>query len=406
MRSDRGLSSGARRDGVWPRIYRPTRGYRLFLGGLGVLALAGGVAAAVGILHDPKAPAALGVGIGGGFALLGAFLVASVIRERVALFEDGTVEFTELFRGRTRLRPAEIAGLRSLSHQGVTYAFFHFREQARKPFKVGLICERDEHFDRWLAAFPDLDSVERAAAEEAILNDAALGDDPAAREAALARARLLTRLLSGAAWAAVAWGWFRPRPYEAAIATLAAIPALAVALLFAKRGVVGVDERRNDPRPSVLVPILMPGLVLTLRGLLDFHVVDARALLAWAAPLALALTGLLVAGDAQLRRRWFMPPLAFLFAAPLAWGAVAEANVLLDASPPQRHRVAVTGKHVSSGKVTTWKVTLAPFGSVETAEDADLRRADYDAIRVGDELCVALHAGRLGARWLDVRRCD
>jgi hypothetical protein len=100
-----------------------------------------------------------------------------------------------------------------------------------------------------------------------------------------------------------------------------------------------------------------------------------------------------------------MPPLALLFAAPLAWGGVAEANVLLDGSPPQRHRVAVTGKRVSSGKVTTWKVRLAPFGEVERAVDADVGRTDYDAIRVGDEVCVALHAGRLGARWLDVRRC-
>lgn len=405
MRSDRGFAPGARRDGVWPRVYRPTRGYRLFLGGLGVLALAGGVAAAVAILRDPKAPAALGIGVGGGFALLGVFLIASVVRERVALFEDGTVEFTELFRGRTRLRPADLAGLRSLSHQGVTYVFFHFREQARKPFKVGLICERDDHFERWLAAIPDLDAVERAAAVESIRSDPALGGDPAEREGALARARLLTRLLAGAAWAAVAWGWFRPRPYEAAIATLALIPVLAVALLFAKRGIVGVDERRNDPRPSVIVPILMPGLVLTLRAVLDFHVVDGGALLVRALPLALALTALLLAGDAQLRRKLF-PVLALFMVAPLAWGAVAQANVLLDASPPQRHRVAVTGKHVSSGKVTTWKVTLAPFGAVASAEDADVRRADYDAIEVGGEACVTLHAGRLGARWLTAQRCE
>lgn len=405
MRSDRGWTP-ARREGSWPRIYRPTRGYRLFLGGLGLLALAGGVAVAVAVLRDPKAPPAMAFAIGGGFALLGAFLIASLVRERVALFEDGSLEFSELFRGRTRLRPAEIAGLRTLSHQGVTYAFFHFRDQARKPFKVGLICERDEHFDRWLAALPDLDATERAAAEEAILTDPALGGDPAERERALARARLLARLLSGAAWAAVAWGWFRPRPYAAVVATLAVIPVLALALLFAKRGLVGVDERRTDPRPSVLVPFLLPGLVLMLRAMLDFHVVDDGVLLARAAPLALALAPLLLVGDPELRRRWFMLPLALLMAAPLAWGAVAQANVLLDEAPPRRHRVRVTEKHVSSGKVTTWKVTLAPFGSVSSEEDCDVRRTDYDAIEVGGDACVALRPGRLGARWLTVRRCE
>lgn len=405
MRTDRGWTP-PRREGVWPRIYRPTRGYRLSLGGLGLLALAGGVAAAWAILHDPKAPPAMALAIGGGFALLGAFLIASLARERVALHEDGTVEFSELFRGRTRLRPAEIAGLRTLRHQGVTYVFFHFRDQARKTFKAGLICERDEHFDRWLAAFPDLDATERAAAEAEILTDPALGGDPAQRERGLAQARLLARILQGGAWVAVAWAWFRPRPYAAVMATLAVIPLLAIGLLFAKRGLVGVDERKTDPRPSVLVPFLMPGIALMLRAMLDVHVVDDPVLLAWAAPIALALAGLLLVGDPQLRRRWFMPLLALLFAAPLAWGAVAQANVLLDEAAPQRHRVPVTGKHVSSGKVTTWKVKLAPFGPVSSAEDCEVRRSDYDAIEVGGEACVALRPGRLGARWLTVRRCD
>lgn len=406
MRSDRGLAGSVRREGVWPRVYLPTRGYRIFLGGLGALAIAGGIAAAVAILRDPKAPAALGVGIGGAFALVGLFLIGALARERIALFEDGTVEVTELLRGRTRLRPAEIAGLRSLSHQGVTYVFFHFRDQARKPFKVGLICERDEHFDRWLAAFPDLDVVERAAAEATLRGDPSLGGDPAERERALARARTLARGLSAAAWAAVAWGWFRPRPYVAAIATLAAIPVLAIGLLLAKRGLVGVDERKTDPRPSVLVPILMPGLTLMLRALLDFHVLDWQVLLGWTAPVCLALWALLLAGDRQLRQSRFVPLLALLFTAPLAWGAVAEANVLLDAAPPQRHRARVTGRHVSSGKVTTRKVKLEPFGPVASAEDVDVRRADYDALRVGDEACVTLHPGRLGARWLTARRCE
>ena len=186
----------------------------------------------------------------------------------------------------------------------------------------------------------------------------------------------------------------------------AAIPVLGIALLLAKRGLVGVDQRKGDPRPSVIIPILMPGLTLAMRALLDIHVVDVRVLLARGAPVALVVTMLLLAGDAQLRKHWYAPLLALFIAAPLAWGGVAEANVLLDVSPPALHRPRVTGKHVSSGKVTTYKVKLAPFGDVPGGEDCTVRRADYEAIEVGGEVCVALHAGWLGARWLAVTSCE
>jgi len=407
MRSDRGAVFGAaRRDGVWPRVYRPTRGYRLFLGALGAVAIAGGLAAAGLSLRDAGGPFWIGVAIGVAFVLLGLFLFAALGAERVRLFEDGTVEFSELGRGQTRLRPAEISGVRLLENQGIQYLFFHFRAQDRKPFRVGLICERDEHFDRWLAAFPDLDAVEREAAEARLLDDPALGRVPSERLRAISRARLLARGLSVVAWVTAGVAWLRPRPYAPLMAALAVIPAISIALLLASRGALSVDEQKSDPRPSVLVPIMIPGFALMLRAMLDFTLLDERPLLLLSAPVALALAGLLLVGDRQLRTRWFMAPLAFLFVAPLAWGALAEGNVLLDRSPAERFRARVVEKQISSDKTRSPELKLAAFGPVAAGEVVRVSRRDYEATTIGDEVCATVRAGRIGVRWLIVERCE
>ncbi|GEJ57532.1 hypothetical protein [Anaeromyxobacter diazotrophicus] len=397
--------STERRDGVWPRVYRPSRGHRLLLGGLGALMLGAGVVCVGVALARGADDAVVMSAVAAGFALLGGFLVAAVRAERVVLFEDA-IEFVELGRGRRRLRRDDIAGLRTVALQyGQQQLVFERRGAARKPVKVGFICERDEVLDAWLAALPDLDLADRLRAEAELLGAPALGRTEEERAGSLARARTIARAVTGLAIGAAAWGWLRPRPYPLAIAVLAAIPPVAVALLVAGRGRYSAEGRRNDVRPGLALPLILPGAVLALRALLDFHVLDHRPLLVWAGCATLLMAALVLVGEPSLRRRWPAALLLALLVGAHPWGALAEANVLLDGGEAQRFEATVVDKHVVSGKHTSYDLRLTPWGPVREEDTVEVDRALYEGTEVGDEVCVALKPGALGVRWFVVARC-
>lgn len=395
----------ARPGAPWPRVYRPKLGYRLFLGALGLLALGGAIAVAALFPRGPRGEVATALVIASLLALIGAFLLWALAREQVLLYEDA-IEFVELGRGRRRLRRDEIAGRRVVPLQyGQQALVLELRGLGRKPFKTSMICERDEVLDSWLAAIPDLDALDRRRAEAELLQAPGLGATEAERRNALARARRIAR---GATWGSagvVAWGWFAPRPYGAAIAALALVPAAALALLLVHRGRYTIERRRNDARPGLEVPVLLPGLVLMLRSMLDFHVVDFRPLLVATAAGTLLLVALVSAGDPALRRRWYLLPVMALLLTAYPYGGLAEANALLDRSEPEVFQVRVIGKRISSGKHTSYDLRLAPWGPYDAPEEVDVGRARYQRIAVGDSVCVLLSRGALGARWYQVDEC-
>lgn len=404
MRSDRNLGTLARRDGVWPRTYRLARRWRLLNQGLGALGLAAAVAACAaalgGVVPRPVLLLALGLGA------LGAYLVASARVERLLLHADG-VEVVALGRAPRRLRNDQIAGRRTIPLQyGMEKLVLERRERGAKPLSVNFLFERDAALDAWLASVPDLDAADRAGAEAALLASAELGADEEGRRAALARSHRIAKVLKGVAVVAAGWGLLLPRPYPIAIAVLAAIPLATLALVLTGGGRYAVEERRNEVRPGVGVPIFGPGVVLMLRALLDYQMVDVARVLGWTAVGAVALTALLLRGDAALRRRWYVPALILALVAPYPWGALNAADVLLDRTPAEVHEVPVLHKHVSSGKHTSYDLRLPPWGPVAEAQEVDVGQELYGEVEVGDVVCAHLRPGALGARWYVVDLCD
>jgi hypothetical protein len=392
-----------RREGVWPRVYRLRRGQRLAFGGLAALAIVGGLLGAGAILLGrTDAPPALAL-VPLAFVALGAYLAAAVRVGRVLLHEDA-LELVELGKGRRRLRRDEIAGWRLVPLQyGQAQLVLELRG-GKKTVKAQWAHESDAVLEAWFAGLPDLDALERARAEAELLRSPALGGDEAERARALGRARIVARVLNGVSIAAGAWGWLLPRPYVAAVATLAALPLVGVALLLGGRGRYSFDAGRTDPRPSIAFVVMGPGIVLGLRALLDLNVLDHAPLLPGAAIGGLALVAAVAVGEPKARKAWLLALLLPLLGY-YPWGGLTLANALLDRGEAEVFRVVVRGKHVSSGKHTSYELRLDPWGPVAEQKGVDVGRALYRSVEVGDTVCVSLRPGALGARWFVVGRC-
>lgn len=401
--------SGDIDDGIWPRVYRPSRGQRLLnqVFGAVLLAIGLGILGAALFWRPERATPVLSVIlalVGLGFALGGAYCIAWIRGKRVVLFEDA-IELVDVGCGRRRLRRDEIRGLRITPMQhGFELFAFELREPGRKPVKTYLYGERDAVLDDWLAAIPDLDALDRERAEAELLRQPEVGQTEEERRRALARARRVARAATIVTVGLLGWALFNPRPYEVVMATLAAIPLATMALLLAGRGLYAISDDRSEIRPSLMVPLFGPGLLLTIRAYFDLDVIDRAPPLVWTALVALALTALVMAGEPSLRRRWYAPLGVLLFLAALPWGAIQMANALLDRCEPEVLPVAVLDKRINSGKGARYNLRLAPWGPQQVGEvtvDSDL----YGAVEVGDAVCVAVWPGALGVRWFQVGAC-
>jgi hypothetical protein len=63
------------------------------------------------------------------------------------------------------------------------------------------------------------------------------------------------------------------------------------------------------------------------------------------------------------------------------------------------------GKNVSRGKTTTYYLDLAPWSADITKDHVSVPRSFYEAVQRGDTVCVRVHPGKFGLRWMQVSGC-
>jgi hypothetical protein len=164
----------------------------------------------------------------------------------------------------------------------------------RPPLKISYTTERYAEIKTWLASyFPNLDELERAAAEAAALADTGLGSSPGARSTALARARRTAKALNLAGALVAAWLFLYPHPYQLAVAAGLLLPLLGAGLLWRHAGALQLEEQPNRAYPSVMLALALPSLGLILRVLFDVELVSTAAMWPVAGLVSLGLAGLL-----------------------------------------------------------------------------------------------------------------
>ena len=392
---------------LYPATYRVSTGYAGFFYFLGGIAIAAGSLGtwyfATGHEMTSARQAVIMAGLCFLFVLLGIFLIASIFRSTVTLRADAIV-VQGMFSSRTLLR-SEIAGRRILPTQYVRTLVLIPRSSHHKNLKLALALRTDAAFDAWFADIPDFDAKEVAESQADLNADPDLGFHSEDRKQRVAHAKQTAKVLNVIAWIALLWGFVAPRPYLLVISVLAALPIVSVVLLVRSRGIYQIEGRRNDARPSLAVPFIFPGMVLVARTLQDIHLLEWTSILVAAIVCALLLLLVVSACDRAIRKRPWTAVVILVFGAFYGWGLIAQANALLDTSPARVFQVAVTGKHMSSGKTTTYYLRLEPWGPKTTSEDVTVPSPLYHYADVGVTVCVDLYPGALRIPWYEVDRC-
>lgn len=321
------------------------------------------------------------------------------------ILDADAIELRGPFSAR-RLARSEIAGRRTLRSQYGTSVQIWPKAPGARPlrFSPGAI-NPDTHFDAWMRSLPDLDQQDREQAEAQVAADPELGSSREERLEHLAAGRRTAGMLSAAGIAAAAWLYIYPKPYDLAVLLAALVPWAAILVAARSHGLYRLDSRRNDVRPNIAAPVLLPSIALALRAWQDIGVLDPSPAIAWIAALGVpfAFTAWRVGGGASLPAGL----LALVLGACYASGVVLLGNALLDRAGGERYRVQVLSQHVTHGSRSgpSYHLRLAPWGPRAAPEDVRVGRALYQLAATRRVVCVQQRPGALQLRWYLVRAC-
>jgi hypothetical protein len=390
----------------FPREYRiggSGRRFMMGVGGFAFLALLAGIAYFL-VADDELGNRVAAMALGGFFALLGAPVLASVVRSRVTLYDDA-IESRGIFVVR-RMARADIAGRRRLPQQyGPPVIQLIAQHSGQRSLKLTQYLETDAAFDSWMAGIPDRDADEARASLDALLDDAEIPGSKTEKLQGLARARRTAGGLATTSLAVGAWVWVYPHPYDLALACAAVFPWIVVGVAARGGRLYRLNPSRNEAGADLSAPLLLPGGALAIRALLDSNVLDWERMLI----LTLVVTVLCVLAMwllvRELRAKASSTFLLGVLMAAYAYGGATLANVELDSGKPEVFETPVLGSHTSSGKSTTYYLNLGAWGPRTEAEDVAVSRDYFDAAVGRKTVCVYLFRGALSVRWFEVWDC-
>jgi hypothetical protein len=279
------------------------------------------------------------------------------------------------------------------------------RDDSQKKLKILLFMTLDAAFYDWLEGIPDLDEEDRRQSLAEIEENLGPGENESARANLLAQGKRTAAGLAIAAGILGVWSFFAPRPPGLVIFVFGILPLISLALMIRSKGLYQFDDYRNDARPSLALPIMIPSFVLLLRSLLGFDLLSVRSLVVASVMIALVLFSLSLRSDRSLRKRSWVVILPLIFWFAYAYGALSQVNALADHSAAQTFPVTVLSQRVSGGRSTTWYLGIDAWGPVSAPSEVSVSSSLYRSVKLGDSVCVHLHPGALKSPWYYVSHC-
>lgn len=379
------------------RIFTAKARDRWGMTGIGAVCLLG--AGAVPFFLEPNQSPLLMAGIcvamGLVFLFIGEFVLA---RRRLVLSHDGA-EFRTLLGTRT-LAASAIKGFRRGGGDKHPTLVLIPRESATKKLSLPLSLDHNGGMQAWAAAhFPDLDAIEMQTDLEAILADDEFGFTVEERQAFLNRQQLLFKILSGAAFGVALWAWMFPRPYEVVMAAQVVVALFALAGGALGRGLMTLWPT-SKAHPTASIGLMMPGLILLGRGVLDFDVVSWQSAIPPIAAGSALWVFLMVMSFKDARKSLVSMGVAATLGLLLGAGSALQWNVLADKGESVILETLVVDKRESHGKHDTYTLVLAPWKEGEKAVvEYTSEKELYDAVEAGQPVWVWTEPGALRIPW-------
>jgi hypothetical protein len=373
---------------------------RFFFAFLGGSVAAGGFLLASEAISEPGGAVIAAIVLS--LPILGLYVLAWALRSRLVI--DGTrIEVRGALKERT-VDLSEIEGFRMISAQNGTYTQICLKE-GRGKIAVSQSFNTDDNYRAWFQQLADLDARDCDKLLEEISHDAELGSTPEERMGALKQAEIRNYIAMAVALAAAIGMNVGPNAHRLPVAVILALVPVAVLMMMQGSPLLyALFKKKSDPRADAAFVLIISGFGLAFSAA-DIEFISMKPLFPLMIPVALIYIATLY-GPARKSNALLSVFLGVLFVSlPYSFGIAVVANCLADSAKPSTYIVPVTGKHATSGKSTTYYLELAPWGPVEKPNNLSVSSSFYGGTQPGDQICLALHPGRLHAPWYQLADC-
>jgi hypothetical protein len=340
------------------------------------------------------------VGVASGLAMLGfaGVPLAMALKFATVLYAD-RIERRGPFGARA-MRKIDIAGYRIIPGRNAPpYMRLTPRQAGVHALNVYRFAP-DAAFDDWFKEIPDLAVADRAELEA----NPVLGPTPEARKVQLRRLYAISYGYMGLASVVAVWTMIWPQPYAPLIWIDVFLPLVGLgAVVWSRGGIMLIALGRTEP-PQVFPGIMLAGLALVIRAM-DRPIVDIRPALIGAACIGIAMAALPLLPT--FGRKSIAGVLGGLvLGAIYGYGAIVTLDRVADRSPPHLHLGVVHDRYTSGSRSIAYNIAVQPYGHPEAKTIAFvISHTAYDAVRLGEKVCVGSHRGALGIPWFELSSC-
>ena len=331
-------------------------------------------------------------------------LVLLYTQRSLIVLDESQVQVRTLLQDRT-VPLSEVEGIRTFRSRYSTYKVICVKG-SRRPLQFTNFAV-DDAFRAWLQGLPDLDLRDRDDVLQQIAADQELGSTPEERLQALSRAKQINIgacVVAAAAACGYVFGGEAWRPW--CYAALLLGPVAALSLLYRSPVLYTMFKRKSDPRVDTSALLLISGMGLLFRSM-SINFVSNSEILRYTAVVFVVFVFAFYRPAAKSKQVAGALLAVLFFGGFYAWGAVVGLDTMKDAAPVQTYIVTVTGKHYSSGRSTTYYLSLAQWGPFPgPVPSMEVSGSLYRSVRAGDQICVALHAGMIHAAWYEPVDCQ
>jgi hypothetical protein len=346
--------------------------------------------------------------IGIGLVVLGLYLYFELKASKIIISDNG-IKRVGYFNSR-ELLINDIKGYDTTQGKRITIRPVDKSNKAIVLSDYTYFSDHREILEWILANCKDLDAEQERIGIEEIQNDDSYGYSGEERLAELKKLKRFCSYFNYGSIGLCFWLFIHPAPYDYVVLAGTIWPLVVMLVFYLKRDVVTLnssEDKKQAVYPSLTTALILPPLALLIRVLADFKLMHLTDMLLPAftviAVLGAAFFGIIMNSKEKARsnKTTWLSAAAFV----LLYGFTAPViiNCNFDYSAPKEYKAQVLSQRVSTGKHTSYDLTLSKWGPRES-EETEVSKSLYYQVKVGDTVYVNLKPGLFKMPWFYVSK--